>query len=287
VKPHPIDHLLRTDRIPHIWCAGCGIGIAANAFAEALNKSELDIDRVAVVSGIGCTGRVAGYLKLDSFHTTHGRAIPFATGLHMVNEDLKVVVFSGDGDLIAIGGNHFIHAARRNQNMLVLCVNNFNYSMTGGQLSPSTPPDARTSTSPFGNYEPPFNLPYLAEACGATYVARYSVYHVRHLIRSIREALNKKGFRFIEILSPCPTLYGRLNKLGDGLSMMRGFEQRGVVKRWAKSSEVTTGFHTPIITGHFVDIEKQTYREQMEAHYMRSLGSEYTPIQHEEDPYGD
>ena len=287
MKTHPIDSFLRTDRIPHIWCSGCGIGIAANAFVEALIASELNPDKVAVVSGIGCTGRVAGYLKLDSFHTTHGRAIPFATGLHMVNKDLKVVVFSGDGDLFAIGGNHFIHAARRNQNMLVLCVNNFNYSMTGGQLSPSTPQAARSSTTPFGNYEDPFNLPYLAEACGATYVARYTVFHVRHLIRAIRVALLKKGFRFIEIISPCPTLYGRLNKLGDGLAMMRDIKQRGVVKRWAQSKEVTTGFHTPITTGHFVDIEKPTFREQMDAHNMRVFGDDHVPIELEEDPYGD
>jgi len=125
---NPIEEFLRMDRIPHIWCPGCGIGTVVTSFAEALRKSELDLDKVAVVSGIGCTGRVAGYIKLDSFHTTHGRAIPFATGLKLANPDLKVVVFSGDGDIVGIGGNHFIHAARRNMDIVVILVNNFNYA---------------------------------------------------------------------------------------------------------------------------------------------------------------
>ena len=136
---HPCEGLLRSDRLPHIWCPECGIGIALSCFGAALTNAGLDLDEVAVVSGIGCSGRVAGYLKLDSFHTTHGRAIPFATGLKMANPELKVVVFSGDGDLVSIGGNHFIHAARRNVDLTVICVNNFNYAMTGGQVGPTTP----------------------------------------------------------------------------------------------------------------------------------------------------
>ncbi|MBC8416475.1 MAG: 2-oxoacid:ferredoxin oxidoreductase subunit beta, partial [Candidatus Cloacimonetes bacterium] len=127
---HPMDDLLRMDRIPHIWCPGCGIGTAVTAFAAGLDKANIDLEKTCIVSGIGCTGRVAGYIKLDSFHTTHGRAIAFATGIKVANPDLKVIVFSGDGDLISIGGNHFIHAARRNVNMLVICVNNFIYAMT-------------------------------------------------------------------------------------------------------------------------------------------------------------
>jgi len=161
-----MDAFLREDRLPHIWCSGCGIGTALTCFISALSKSGLDLDKVAVISGIGCTGRVAGYVKLDSFHTTHGRAIAFATGLKLANPQLKVVVVSGDGDLIAIGGNHFIHAARRNIDMTVICVNNFNYGMTGGQVGPTTPVGSKTATSPYGCFESPFNIPYVATACG-------------------------------------------------------------------------------------------------------------------------
>ncbi len=148
---HPFDALLREDRIPHIWCSGCGLGVSLTCLLSALLQTDLDMDKVSMVSGIGCTGRVAGYVRLDSFHTTHGRAIPFATGLKLANPALKVVVMSGDGDLIAIGGNHFIHAARRNLDITVICVNNLNYGMTGGQTAPTTPILAKTSTSPYGN----------------------------------------------------------------------------------------------------------------------------------------
>ena len=165
---NPMEEFLRMDRIPHIWCPGCGIGTVVTSFAEALKKSGLDLNKVAIVSGIGCTGRVAGYVKLDSFHSTHGRAVPFATGLKLGNPELKLVVFSGDGDIFGIGGNHFIHAARRNMDIVIICVNNFNYAMTGGQVAATTPIQANLSTAPYGNFEYPFNLPYLAEACGAT-----------------------------------------------------------------------------------------------------------------------
>ena len=179
-----------------------------------------------MVTGIGCTGRVAGYVRLDSFHTTHGRAIPFATGLKLANPDLNVVVYSGDGDLSAIGGNHLIHAARRNIDIKVICVNNLIYAMTGGQSGPTTPATATTSTSPYGAFEPSFNLPQLADAAGAVYVARWTTFHVRQLTRSMNEMLRKKGFCFIEVLSPCPTLYQRRNKLGDGLDTMKYYKEK-------------------------------------------------------------
>jgi len=206
---NPVMPYLRQDRIPHIWCPGCGIGTTVNCFARALTDSGLDLDKVAIVSGIGCTGRVAGYMNLDSFHTTHGRPIPFATGLKLARPELKVVVYSGDGDLTAIGGNHFVHAARRNMDLMIVCVNNFTYGMTGGQVAPTTPPGATQTTMPFGNYENPFNLAYLADACGAVYVARWTVYHVKQLAKAMLEGLHKKGFVFIEALAPCPTLYSR------------------------------------------------------------------------------
>ena len=217
VSKHPMDEYLRVDRMPHIWCPGCGLGVVLNCFIRGLIKSRLDMDKVVVVSGIGCTGRVAGYINLDSFHTTHGRAIPFATGLKTANPELKVVVISGDGDLMAIGGNHLIHAARRNTDITVLCVNNFIYGMTGGQLGPTTPLAARTVTSMRGNIDAPFNIPYLAAASGAVYVARWTAAHVRRLEKSIAEALLKKGFGLVAIISPCPTYYGRMNRQGTGL----------------------------------------------------------------------
>ncbi len=221
IKTYPRWKWLRKGRMPHIWCPGCGLGSATSYFIEAMEKLEVPKERIALVSGIGCTGRIAGYLNVDSFHTTHGRAIPFATGLQLTKPDMKVIVFSGDGDLFAIGGNHLIHAARRNMSITVLCVNNFNYGMTGGQLGPTTPMHAQSSTSPYGNYEQPFNLAFLADSCGAVYVARWTSYHVRQASKAIRTALDKRGFRFVEIMAPCPTLYSRRNRLGDGADRMR------------------------------------------------------------------
>jgi 2-oxoglutarate ferredoxin oxidoreductase subunit beta len=196
---------------------------------------------------------------MDSFHTTHGRAIPFATGLKLANPGLKVVVFSGDGDLIAIGGNHFIHAARRNMDMTVLCVNNFIYGMTGGQLAPTTPTEARTSTSPLGNRDHPFNLSYLAAASGATYVARWTTLHVRRLERAIGEALAKPGFSFVEIISPCPTLYGRLNKQKSGLEQMDYYKKSSVIRHGADPRQADIALNGQIVVGKFVDLDKPSY----------------------------
>jgi 2-oxoglutarate ferredoxin oxidoreductase subunit beta len=218
---HPMDDLLRGERLPHIWCQGCGLGTALTTFIAAIQWLEKnrgwELDKVAVVSGIGCTGRIAGYVRLDSFHTTHGRAIPFATGLKLANPELKVIVISGDGDIAGIGGNHFIHAARRNLDITVVCVNNFNYGMTGGQVGPTTPHEARAVTSQYGNYEYPFNLPYLAAASGASFVARWTVLHARRLEWTLREAMEHPGFSFVEVIAPCSTAYARWNPEGRGL----------------------------------------------------------------------
>ncbi len=258
---HPMDNLLRMDRIPHIWCPGCGIGIAVSAFAAALDKAKIDLDKVAIVSGIGCTGRVAGYVKIDSFHTTHGRAIAFATGIKLGNPEIKVVVFSGDGDLISIGGNHFIHAARRNMDMLVICVNNFIYAMTGGQVAPTTPLKAYATTSPFGCVEPPFNIPYIADSSGAVYVARWTALHVRRLTNSLVEALNKRGFSVVEVISPCAMYYSRINRLGDGLDMMKFYHDNAEIKHGEDTKNLDIGFQTKIIVGKFVDRERPSYLE--------------------------
>lgn len=262
---NPVEAYLRTERMPHIWCPGCGIGTTVNCFARAIEHCGIDLDKLVIVSGIGCTGRVAGYLKLDSFHTTHGRAIPFATGLKLANPELHVVVYSGDGDLIAIGGNHFIHAARRNVDLTVICVNNFNYAMTGGQAAPTTPVGAVATTAPYGVYEQPFNLPFLAESCGAVYVARWTAYHVRQLTKTLVEALNKKGFTFTEIIAPCPTLYERRNRLGTGLDRMLWYKENTIIKNGADTRECGVGFQDKIVCGRFVDVERPSLVELMKA----------------------
>jgi 2-oxoglutarate ferredoxin oxidoreductase subunit beta len=259
VTEHPMEALLRMDRIPHIWCPTCGIGTAVTAFAEALKKIDYPLEKVCVVSGIGCSGRIAGYIKLDSFHSTHGRAIPFATGLKLANPELKVVVFSGDGDLAGIGGNHLIHAARRNMDIAVFCVNNFIYAMTGGQVAATTPLTATTSTTPYGNFEQPFNLPHLAASCGAVYVARWTALHVRRLARSMAEAMNKKGFSFIEIVCPCSTIYARRNKLGTGLDLMKFYHDNSVIKHGADTRELDIEYQKRIIVGKFIDRERPTF----------------------------
>jgi 2-oxoglutarate ferredoxin oxidoreductase subunit beta len=277
IPGNPIEEFLRMDRMPHIWCPGCGIGTTVNCFVRALETSGLNLDKVAVVSGIGCTGRVAGYVRLDSFHTTHGRAIPFATGLKLANPELKVVVYSGDGDLTAIGGNHFIHAARRNVDMTVILINNGIYGMTGGQVAPTTPVGATASTTPYGNFEETFNLPFLAESCGAVYVARWTSYHVRHLTKAIKEALLKKGFSFVEILAPCPTLYSRRNKLGDGLEQMIYYKDHSEIRNGADTKTVALEFQGKIVVGKFVDKERLTYLDAMNEHFQKRLGDRYVP----------
>ena len=272
---NPSEPFLRTERMPHIWCPGCGIGTTVNAFSRALIDSKIDLQSLALVSGIGCTGRVAGYVKLDSFHTTHGRAIPFATGLKLANPKLNVVVYSGDGDLSAIGGNHLIHAARRNIDLKVICVNNLIYAMTGGQTAPTTPGHAITSTNPYGTFEPAFNLPHLVEAAGAVYVARWTTFHVRQLARAIGEAFQKKGFSFIEVISPCPTLYQRRNKMGDGLDTMKYYKEKSKVRNGAPTSDVGLTLDGEIAVGKFVDRDRPDYQSMMRSQYVESLGERY------------
>ena len=269
--------LLREDRMPHIWCPGCGIGTTVNCFARAVEKSGIDRDKLHVISGIGCTGRVAGYVKLDSFHTTHGRAIPFATGLSLSIPDAKVVVYSGDGDLSAIGGNHLMHAARRNVDMTVICVNNFTYGMTGGQVTPTTPCEAKASTTPYGAFEDTFNLPNILDACGASFVARWTAADVRKVIRTMGKALKKKGFSFVEIISPCPTLFGRRNKLGDGAAMMLDIQKRAVERNGAPTAEVGLDMDGEIVTGEVVDRDRPSLRESYEAQRGRALGDGFVP----------
>jgi 2-oxoglutarate ferredoxin oxidoreductase subunit beta len=273
------NSLIRQDRMPHIWCPGCGIGTSTNCFIRAVEKLDMDPDKLHVVSGIGCTGRVAGYVNVDSFHTTHGRALAFATGLTLSRPDSKVVVYSGDGDLTAIGGNHLIHAARRNLNMTVICVNNYTYGMTGGQVTPTTPADIKASTAPFGNFEYTFNLPSLVDACGATMISRWTVYHVRQLTRAMVKAIEHKGFSFIEVLSPCPTLFLRRNRMGGGVNMLTQFKEMSEIRNDQGTDDTELFTQEKIIIGNFVKRDKPTFRELYEARMKVVLGDNFVPYE--------
>lgn len=269
--PHPMDSLLRTERIPHIWCPGCGIGTVFSAIMASIQKSGRDPDQIAMVSGIGCTGRMAGYIRLDSFHTTHGRALPFATGLKLAKPETKVIVASGDGDLFAIGGNHFIHAARRNMDITVICVNNLNYGMTGGQQAPSTPLGAKTTTSVEGSPEEPFNFCALASACGAVYVARWTALHVRLLTNSITEAMQKRGFSFVEVLTPCPSSFSRRNRMGSALDTMKFYHSRSVIRNGIDPKDAPLDLEQEIVVGRFIDIQRPTFMDNYEAVNSRKM----------------
>ena len=271
----PMSSTLRMDRMPHIWCPGCGIGSEVNSFAEAVKRSGIDPRKLVVVSGIGCTGRVAGYVNFDSIHTTHGRAIPVATGIKLANPELTVVVFSGEGDLSGIGGNHLIHAARRNMDLVVICNNNFTYGMTGGQVTPTTPGSAIASTTPYGNYEYPFSLPFLMDAAGATYIARWTSMHSRNVTQSIEEALLRKGFSFIEVVSPCPTLYLRRNRLGDGVDQLQNYQDNSILKHGADTRETAIDFQGKIVVGKFVEKNKPTYLEAIDKCCVKLVGDDY------------
>ncbi|MEW6425668.1 MAG: thiamine pyrophosphate-dependent enzyme [Bacillota bacterium] len=214
--------------LPHLWCPGCGNGIALGALARAFAELALPRNKVVVVTGIGCWGKADDYLATSALHGTHGRALAFATGVKAARPELTVVVLMGDGDGATIGGNHLIHAARRNIDLTAVVLNNQNYGMTGGQVSATTPPDAVTSTTRYGNPERDFDLCRLVDAAGANYVARGTVYHVPRLDRLIRDGITKKGFSFIEVISPCPTHFGRRNKLGPAVEMMKALKTRAV-----------------------------------------------------------
>jgi 2-oxoglutarate ferredoxin oxidoreductase subunit beta len=221
-----IHKYMRIDHLPHIWCAGCGNGVLTRDVAVAIDQlcsdpeNPLDREKIVIVSGIGCSSRAAGYLDFDSIHTTHGRAIAFATGIKLANPTLTVIVLTGDGDCSAIGGNHLIHAARRNVDMTVVVFNNNIYGMTGGQYSPTTPYGDKATTAPYGVIDRPFDIAKLAAGAGASYTARGDTYHVRETTELIRRGIRHKGFSLIDCYSTCPTYYGRKNHKGDAVAML-------------------------------------------------------------------
>ncbi len=249
-----VEELLRLDRFPTIFCDGCGLGTLMYSLLKALIESNIDLDKVVLVSGIGCSSRIPGYIRLDSLHTTHGRAIAFATGIKLANPELKVIVITGDGDLAAIGGNHFIHACRRNIDLLVICANNLNYGMTGGQVSPTTFRNLKTTTTPYGNHEPAFDLCKIAVAAGANYVARYTILTPELIKESIKKALFKEGLSYIEVITQCVTGLGKRNKLSKPIDMLNWIKERIMSIHEAKElEEKGIDINDKIIIGEYID----------------------------------
>ena len=255
-----ITKYFREERLPHIWCPGCGHGIATRAVMEAVDRLGWEKDDVCIVSGIGCSSRAPGYLDFNTLHTTHGRALAFATGIKLAKPHLHVIVLTGDGDTSAIGGNHLIHAARRNIDITTVVYNNYIYGMTGGQYSPTTPFHDKGTTAPYGNIDQPFDICNLAQAAGATYVARSTVFHAKQLSQFVEKALRKKGFSLVEAISSCPTYYGRKNKKGSAVDMMNFLKFRAVPSsRFAALSEEEKLEH--VETGVFINRTAPEYTE--------------------------
>lgn len=272
MSEHIFDKYMRSEKLPHMWCAGCGNGIVTQAIIRAIDNTGIDQNDIVLVSGIGCTCRANGYMDFDGIHTLHGRAIAYATGIKMANPKLKVVVISGDGDCTSIGGNHFIHAARRNIDMTVICYNNYNYGMTGGQYSPTTPLDSYTVTSVYGHMEPQMDICKMAKAAGATYVARSTTYHIQMLTKQIETAINHNGFSLVEAMCDCATLYGRLNKLGTPGQMIGRWKNTAVTI--SKSKTMTAEeLKDKVIIGEFVNrSDRKEYTAQYDEIIKRANG---------------
>jgi len=252
---------LRTENLPHIWCPGCGHGIVLKALLRSIDELKLLKNELCLVSGIGCASRLPGYVDVNTLHTTHGRAIPFASGLKLVKPELKMIITSGDGDAVAIGGNHFIHGCRRNLDMTLIIFNNLIYGMTGGQQSPTTPTGRISTTTPLGNPNYPFDFAELAKAAGATFVARATTYHVRLLQRVITEAIGHKGFSVVEVLEDCPTQYGRRNKLRTPAQMIERYKDLTVSVEAADSLPIED-IRGKLLIGVLHHVERPEFGEQ-------------------------
>lgn len=256
-----VKDYLRLDHFPHIWCPGCGNGIILQAFLTAIIKLGIDRDKVAVASGIGCSARSVGYISFDTVHTAHGRAIPFALGIKLAKPEMNVIVLSGDGDIAAIGGNHLIHAARRNIDITVIVFNNFNYGMTSGQGSPLTPIGKTTTTTPYGNPEPNFDLCNLTQAAGATHVTRSTTYHAIQMPNLIAEAIKHRGFSLVEVITGCPTYYGRMNDFKTPKKMLEWQRDHAVnVKQYQMLSDEEKQHKFPI--GNLYSTERPEYTDE-------------------------
>ncbi|KIX15112.1 thiamine pyrophosphate-dependent enzyme [Dethiosulfatarculus sandiegensis] len=227
---HPLWKYLRPNSLPHFFCPGCGAAQVLNFFLQAADETHLDFDKFVGIGGVGCAARIPVYIDAEALHGVHGRTIPWATGIKLHKPELKVVIFAGDGDASAIGGGHLIHACRRNLDVTMIVVNNLTYGMTGGQMAPTTPLHVKSATTPYGNAEEPFDICKLAETAGATYVARWSTAKPKGAKKAIKEAINHTGFSLVEIVTQCPTNFGR-RALGTG-SAVDGLE-------WIKKNSVT------------------------------------------------
>lgn len=255
------NYYLRLTKFPLIWCSGCGDGIVLKSLIRAIHKIGYSKDEVCMVSGIGCSSRLTGYVDFNTLHTTHGRAIAFATGVKMAKPELHVIVITGDGDATAIGGNHYIHAARRNIDLTVILFNNHTYGMTGGQVSPTTPRGKKATTAPYGSLENTFNISGLAIASGASFVARAGVHNPVQLERYIEKAIRKKGFSLVEVMSPCPTAYGRRNRMGTPVDMMHDLKDHSIPLAKAQKMPEEE-LVDKIVTGILVDTEKPECRDE-------------------------
>jgi len=255
------EYLRHDKKFPHVWCPGCGNGIVLGSLLRAIHSLQIPKDDVVIASGIGCSSRLTTYIDFNTLHTTHGRALTFATGVKLAKPRLKVITVMGDGDATAIGGNHFIHAARRNINITAVIVNNSTYGMTGGQYSPTTPYGSKSTTSVYGHVEHDFSIAELAVTAGAVFVARGTVYHAAHLDKLLEQAITKRGFSVVEIISNCHVQHGRRNKLGDAVKMINGFRDRAVpVNKAAKMSEAEMAGKFTI--GVLCDIDKPISSEE-------------------------
>ncbi len=254
-------YLRHDKKFPHVWCPGCGIGIVLGSLIRAVERTGLEKDDIVLASGIGCSGRMPTYVDFNTLHTTHGRALTFATGVKLANPELSIITVMGDGDATAIGGNHFIHAARRNLDITAIIINNLIYGMTGGQFSPTTPYGAKATTASYGNVEHAFSISELAVTAGASYVARGTVYHVPQLDRLIEKGIKKKGFSVIEIISNCHVQYGRRNNMGDPVKMLEWMKKSAIPV--AGAGQKTKGqLKGKFTIGVLADLDKPNYLEE-------------------------
>jgi 2-oxoglutarate/2-oxoacid ferredoxin oxidoreductase subunit beta len=262
-----------TNILPTPWCPGCGNGSMGNALLQAIDRLELDPKKIVLISGIGCSGYLTRYLKFDDLHVLHGRTPAVATGLKMARPELKVIAIQGDGDAAAIGGNHLIHAARRNVGITTIVSNNFIYGRTGGQFGPTTPKGAFSTTSPYGLEEPPFDLCDLMVAAGATFVARGTAYNVIQLIDLFIRGLTHTGFAFIEVITQCPTSYGRKNpgKGSTGSEMLRWQKENSIPIEKAATMPKEE-LEDKIVTGIFIDRIKPEFSAEYEKVRQRAQG---------------
>lgn len=257
----PYTYLRHDKLFPHIWCPGCGNGIVLGSLIRAIDRSGLKQDDFVLVSGIGCSGRMTVYTDFNTLHTTHGRALTFATGIKLAKPSLHVIAIMGDGDATAIGGNHFIHAARRNMDLTAVIINNQIYGMTGGQQSPTTPYGSMTTTSPYGHIENAFSISDLAMVAGASFVGRGTIFHVQLLDTLIEKALLKKGFNVVEILSTCHVYFGRKNNMGSPVRMMKWLQENAVTMDKARQMK-EGALEGKVRIGVLTDSDKSSFLEK-------------------------